>query len=145
MLSVCVFMCVFVCMHVRAEEARRNSQVLLLRNCPSSLDRVFFYRTRLGGHQIPGTNLPLPPGRMHQHSPFHKSPRERNSGPPACKASTFLTELSPQPIVIYFSKGDFAANTLTPTISGAPNKRKQAKTDSGIHLCYPCPRGKCVY
>lgn len=143
-------MCVSVCTHVRAVEARRNSQVVLLRNCPSSLDRVFYGSTthqitRLGGHQIPGTNLPLPPGRMHQHTPFRKSPWERNSGPPACKASTFLTELSPQPIVIYFSKGDFAANTLTPTLSGAPNKRKQANTDSGIHLCYPCPRGKCVY
>lgn len=140
----------YVCMHVRVVEARRNSQVLLLRNCPSSSDRVFYgprtHRvTRLGGHQIPGTNLPLPPGRMPQHTPFRKSPRERNSGPPACKASTFLTELSPQPTVIYFSKGDFAANTLTPTLSGAPNKRKQAKTDRGIHLCYPCPRGKCVY
>lgn len=68
-----------------------------------------------------------------------------NPGPQACKASTFLSELSPRPIVRYFSKRDFAANTLTPTLAGAPNKRKQAQTDSSIHLRYPWPsREMCL-
>lgn len=36
-------------------------------------------------------------------------------------------------------KKDFAINIWIPTLTSAPNKRKQAKSDSDIHLCYSHP------